>query len=172
MSLNLNQVIIAGNLTRDPEIRTLTESRMVTHFTIANNRRWKGNDGVQHEEVNFIDCEAWARTAEMVGQYLTKGSPCIVIGRLKQDSWTDKEGGGKRTKLKVVVENVQFVSGRPKSDDSDTSDESAVSADLAPTSEPQRPPVRTQRNSAREAGPNSRRSTPHSTTAVADEPPF
>lgn len=112
MALSLNHVIIGGNLTRDPEARNVGADKMVVNFTIANNRSHKKPDGTVVEEAIFIDCEAWARTAEMVGQYLTKGSPCIVVGRLRQDNWVDKESGTKRTRLKLVVENVQFLGGR------------------------------------------------------------
>lgn len=173
MGLNLNQVIIAGNLTRDPEIRSLAEGKMVCVFTIANNRKWKGQDGTLHEEATFIDCEAWARTAEMVGQYLTKGSSCIVLGRLKQDSWTDKESGGKRSKLKVVVENVQFIGGRPNrgegGEGAETSgDAMEETATVAATAEPKR----AQRPMARDGGQSYRPAATRNGTAVLDEPPF
>lgn len=165
MSLNLNHVIISGNLTRDPEIRQLAEGKMVTHFSIANNRKWKGNDGIQHEEVNFIDCEAWARTAEMVGQYLTKGSGCVVLGRLKLESWTDKEGG-KRSKLKVVVESVQFVGSRSKGEDG-MDEASETGATSAPSDT-----KRTQSAVARASGSPQRPTAARAGTAVLDEPPF
>jgi len=165
MSLNLNQVIISGNLTRDPEIRSLAEGKMVTIFSIANNRKWKGNDGIQHEEVNFIDCEAWGRTAEMVGQYLTKGSGCVVLGRIKFESWTDKESV-KRSKLKVVVETVQFVGHRPKGDDGqDEANEAAPS--LTPPDAKRTQPASTR------APTSPLRPAAARTGAVAmDEPPF
>ena len=165
MSLNLNQVIISGNLTRDPEIRQLAEGKMVTNFSIANNRKWKGNDGTQHEEVNFIDCEAWARTAEMVGQYLTKGSGCVVLGRLKLESWTDKEGG-KRSKMKVVVESVQFVGSRPKGDEG--MDEAS---DAAPTATPS-DTKRAQPSVTKSSGSPLRQAAVRAGTATLDEPPF
>jgi single-strand DNA-binding protein len=111
MSLNLNTVTLAGHLTRDPELRPVGE-KSVAVFSVAINRRWKSNDGEQKEETTFVDCEAWGRTAELIGQYLVKGSACYLEGRLKLDSWQDKEGQ-KRSKLKVVADNVQFL-GRPR----------------------------------------------------------
>ena len=112
MSLNVNTVILAGHLTRDPEMRSLTGEKVVVNFSLAINRRYKGNDGEIKEDSTFVDCEAWGRTAELVGQYLAKGSAAYVEGRLKLDNWQDKDGKN-RSRLKVVVENVQFV-GPPK----------------------------------------------------------
>ena len=115
MSLNLNQVSLAGHLTRDPEVKQLAAQKTVAVFAVAVNRRWKTPDGEQKEEVTFVDCDAWGRTAELVGQYLTKGSPVYVSGRLKSDTWEDKEGK-KHSRLKVVVDSIQFLpSGNNKS---------------------------------------------------------
>lgn len=111
MSLNINNVTLAGNLTRDPELRN-AGGKSVCQFGIAINRKWKGKDGEAKEEAIFVDVEAWEKTGELVSQYLAKGSPCYIEGRLKLDSWEDKDGG-KRTKLKVVATNVQFL-GTPK----------------------------------------------------------
>jgi single-strand DNA-binding protein len=111
MSIALNTVLLAGHLTRDPQLKVLAQERSVAAFGLAINRRSKGQDGETKEEVTFVDCEAWGRTAELIGQYLTKGSPCFIEGRLKLDSWQDKEGA-KHQRLKVVVEQVQFL-GRP-----------------------------------------------------------
>jgi len=105
----MNNVQLIGNLTRDPEVKMLGGDRAVASFAIAINRRWKSADGESKEESTFIECEAWARTAELVGQYLTKGSKCLVQGRLKMDSWEDKTTGEKRSKLKVVAEQVTFL---------------------------------------------------------------
>lgn len=113
MSFNVNTVILAGHLTRDPELRPLAGDKVVVHFTLAINRRYKGADGELKEDSTFVDCEAWGRTAELIGQYLAKGSGAYVEGRLRLDSWQDKDGKN-RSRLKVVVENVQFI-GPPKS---------------------------------------------------------
>jgi single-strand DNA-binding protein len=113
MPLNLNHVTLAGHLTRDPEVKNLSGQKTVAVFGLAANRRWKTPEGEQKEEVTFVDCEAWGRTAELIGQYLAKGSPAYVEGRLKTDAWEDKEGH-KRSRLKLVVDSVQFL-GTPKS---------------------------------------------------------
>lgn len=108
MSVNVNTVIIAGNLTRDPEVKVLGGDRSVANFSLAINRRFKGSDGKVKEEVVYADCEAWGRTAELIGQYLTKGRGCLVEGRLALDQWRNKEGQP-RSRLKVVAEGVQFL---------------------------------------------------------------
>lgn len=126
--LNLNSVSLAGHLTRDPEVRIITGDRSVASFALAINRRYKAQDGEFKEETTFVDCEAWGRTAEIVGQYLTKGSPVYVEGRLRLDSWQDKEGQ-KRNRLKVVADNIQFL-GRGRSA------EGAPGAAGAPAEEP------------------------------------
>src|SRR5215207_7480286 len=108
-----NKVILMGNLTRDPQMRYIPSTNTpVVDFGIAVNRRFKGGNGEDREEVTFIDCSAFAKTAELINQYFTKGKPIFIEGRLKFDSWEDKQGGGKRSKLTVVVENFQFVGGR------------------------------------------------------------
>jgi single-strand DNA-binding protein len=111
MALSLNRVMLAGNLTRDPQVRFLASEKAVAEFGLAINRRFKDKDGQNKEEVTFVDVETWGRTAELVGQYLTKGRACYIEGRLKFDSWEDKEGQ-KRSKLKVVADNVQFLDSR------------------------------------------------------------
>ena len=108
---NLNNVQLAGNLTRDPELRN-AGGKSVCAFSLAINRQWKDKSGEKKEDVTFVECEAWERTGELVSQYLSKGSSCFVEGRLKMDTWEDKDGG-KRSKLKVVAMNVQFT-GTPK----------------------------------------------------------
>jgi single-strand DNA-binding protein len=124
MSLALNTVILAGRLTRDPEVKTLPGDKAVVSFSLAINRRFKGADGELKEEVTFVDCEAWNRLAELVGQYLVKGSGCYLEGRLKLDSWQDKDGKP-RSRLKVVAETVQFMD-KPKAKDGATSEDDTV----------------------------------------------
>lgn len=108
MAGSFNKVVLMGNLTRDIEIRNAGNAS-VGNFGIAVNRKYKTQGGEQREEVTFVDCEAWGRTAEVMSQYLSKGRSVFIEGRLKLDQWDDKNGGGKRSKLSVVVENFQFV---------------------------------------------------------------
>lgn len=109
MSLNLNRVLIAGNLTRDPQVRFFANEKAVAEFGIAINHKSKDANGQTKEDVTFVDVECWGRTAELAGQYLTKGRGCFIEGRLKFDQWDDKESGQKRSKLKVVADNIQFT---------------------------------------------------------------
>lgn len=112
--LNINKVMLAGNLTRDPEVRMLNEKSAVANFGLAINRRYKDKNGEKKEETTFVDAECWGSTAENVGKYLTKGSPCYVEGYLKLDQWDDKATGQKRSKLKIVADTVQFLSDTAK----------------------------------------------------------
>jgi single-strand DNA-binding protein len=105
----LNKVILIGNLTRDPESRATPKSS-VCNFSLAVNRQHHAENGQTQEEVTYVDFEAWGKIGEMVQKYLRKGSSCLAEGRLKLDSWEDKASGQKRTKLKVILENVQFLS--------------------------------------------------------------
>ncbi len=106
---SFNKVMLMGNLTRDVEIRHTPSNTAVGNFGLAVNRKYKTQSGEQREEVTFVDCEAWGRTAEVMAQYLGRGRPVFIEGRLKLDQWEDKNGGGKRSKLSVVVENFQFI---------------------------------------------------------------
>ncbi len=117
MSVSVNKVILAGNLTRDPQVKFLPSEQAVANFGIAINRKYKKGSELM-EEVTFVDIECWGKTAELVGQYLTKGRACLVEGHLKLDQWDDKDGGGKRSKLKVVADGVQFLdSGKGERDE-------------------------------------------------------
>ena len=131
MALNLNRVILAGNLTRDPQVRFLANEKAVAQFGLAINRRFKDANGQQKDETTFVDVEAWGRTAELVGQYLTKGRGCFIEGRLKLDSWDDKESGQKRSKLRVVADNVQFTDSKGAEIRSDGAPRAAASGDRA-----------------------------------------
>jgi single-strand DNA-binding protein len=109
---NLNKVLLMGNLTRDPEVRYTPKGTAVTELGIAVNRIYTGENGEKREEVTFVDVTVWGRTAENVGEYLRKGRPVFIEGRLQLDSWEDKQSGQKRNKLKVVADNVQFLGSR------------------------------------------------------------
>ena len=109
---SVNKVILVGNLTRDPQTKQLPTQTMVTEFGLAMNRKFRTQAGEDREEVTFIDCAAFGKTGELINQYFTKGKPIFVEGRIKYDSWEDKQGGGKRSKMSVIVENFQFIGGR------------------------------------------------------------
>jgi len=108
---SFNRVVLIGNLTRDPEVRYLPSGAPVATFGLAVNRRYTSKEGERKEEVDFFDIETWNKTAEMCSEYLNKGRAVLIEGRLKQDRWDD-ESGNKRTKLKIVAQTVQFLSGR------------------------------------------------------------
>jgi len=108
----LNKVFLIGNLTRDPELRVTPKGTAICQFGIAVNRQFKDESGATRDETTFVDIEAWGKQGELVAKYLTKGSPAMVEGRLKFDQWEDKTSGQKRSKLKVVLDNVQFLSTR------------------------------------------------------------
>ena len=109
---SFNRVTLMGNLTRDPQIKQLPSNTTVADFGLAMNRHYKTQSGEDREEVCFIDCSAFGKQAEVIGQYCRKGKALFVEGRLKYDQWDDKTSGAKRSKVSVVVENFQFV-GRP-----------------------------------------------------------
>ena len=108
----LNKVFLIGNLTRDPELRVTPKGTAICQFGIAVNRQFKDESGATRDETTFVDIEAWGKQGELVAKYLTKGSPAMVEGRLKLDQWEDKASGQKRSKIKVVLDNVQFLSSR------------------------------------------------------------
>ena len=109
---NFNQVILLGNLTRDPQLKYLPNQTPVVEFGLAVSRKFKMQNGEEREEVCFVDCSAFGKQAEVINQYCQKGKSLLVEGRLKYDTWEDKQGGGKRSKHSVVVDNFQFLGGR------------------------------------------------------------
>src|SRR3954471_18635839 len=109
---NFNKVILAGNLTRDPQLRYLPSQTAVVDFGLAVNHKWRTPQGEDREEVLFIDCSCFGKQAETINKYCQKGKPILVEGRLKYETWDDKESGGKRSKHKVVVDGFQFLGGR------------------------------------------------------------
>lgn len=106
---SFNKVILAGNLTRDPELRYTPKGTAVAKIGLAVNRTWTGEDGQKKEEVSFIDVEAWGRQGEVIAQYMKKGRPLLIEGRLKLDTWEDKNTKQKQSKLKVVLESFSFI---------------------------------------------------------------
>ena len=108
---SFNKVMIMGNITRDIELRATPKGTSVADIGLACNRVRMGEDGQKIEEVTYVDVTLWGRQAELASQYLGKGKPVFIEGRLSMDTWTDKETGKQRSKLKVVGENMQFIGG-------------------------------------------------------------
>lgn len=104
-----NKVILMGNLTADPEVRTTPSGQSVTSFSLAVNRTFRGSDGNRREETSFINCTAWGNTGETIAKYVGKGRQLLVSGRLQQRSWEDKETGKRRSAIDVIVEEFSFV---------------------------------------------------------------
>jgi len=110
---SFNKVILMGNLTRDPELRYTPKGTAIAKIGVAVNRVWTNDAGEKKEEVTFVDVDVFGRTAENVGQYMRKGRPILIEGRLKLDQWDDKQTGQKKSKMGVVAETVQFLGGAP-----------------------------------------------------------
>lgn len=133
---NYNKVILAGNLTRDPELRYTPKGTAIAKIGLAINRSWKTESGETKEEVTFVDVDAFGRTAEVISQYLKKGRPILVEGRLRYETWDDKQTNAKRSKLGVVLENFQFLdSGRSEG----AAPARPAAASTAPTEAPPSP---------------------------------
>ncbi|MCX8090359.1 MAG: single-stranded DNA-binding protein [Verrucomicrobiae bacterium] len=113
---SFNKVILMGNLTRDPELRYTPKGTPVARLGIALNRVWTTETGERKEEVTFVDVDVFGRTAENVAQYMRKGRPILIEGRLRLDQWDDKQTGQKRSKLSVVAEAVQFLGAPPNNE--------------------------------------------------------
>lgn len=110
---NLNKVMIIGNLTADPEVRTTPRGASLTELRLAVNRVSNGpNDGERREETTFLDVTCWGRTGEIAAQYLAKGRPVFIEGRLQMDTWEDKQTGQKRSRIRIIAENLQLLGGR------------------------------------------------------------
>lgn len=109
---NYNKVILIGNLTRDPELRYTSSGTAIAKIGMAINRTWRDANGEQKEDVTFVDVDAFGKQAETLGKYMKKGKPIMVEGRLRLDTWEDKQTNQKRSKLGVVLENFQFLDFR------------------------------------------------------------
>src|SRR5438309_7447934 len=110
---SFNKVILLGNLTRDPEVRYTPKGSAVCDLGLAVNRVYTLDNGEKREEVTYIDVTLWSRLAEIAGEYLKKGRPVFIEGRLQLDTWDDKQSGQKRSKLRVIGEMMQLLGGRP-----------------------------------------------------------
>jgi len=139
---SFNKVVLVGNLTRDPELRYTPKGTAIAKIGLAVNRVWTNEAGEKKEEVTFVDVDVFGRTAENVGQYMRKGRPILIEGRLKLDQWDDKQTGQKKSKLGVVAENVQFL-GSSKDGESGGGGAPAAprAARPAPASVPSAPPA-------------------------------
>jgi single-strand DNA-binding protein len=130
---SFNKVMLMGNLTRDPQVKHIPSSNtVVAEFGLAVSRRYRTQAGEDREEVAFVDCTAFARQAETIAQFCTKGKALFVEGRLKYDTWEDKNTQAKRSKLTVVVENFQFIGGKGDAGGNGNGDEGQVGEALAP----------------------------------------
>lgn len=109
---NLNKVMLMGNLTRDPELRYTPKGTAVAEISLAINRVWQNEQNQKQEETTFVDVTLWGRQAELVQQYVTKGQPLYVEGRLTIDTWDDKDTGKKRSRMKVTGESIQFLGSK------------------------------------------------------------
>lgn len=112
MGLSINNVVIGGNLTRDPELKFLPDGTAVCNFNVAVNEKYTDKSGQKKESVCFVEVVAWKKTGELAAEYLRKGSPVVVEGKLAQDNWEDKETGKKRSKTKVTASKVHFVGAK------------------------------------------------------------
>jgi single-strand DNA-binding protein len=140
---NLNKVMLMGNLTRDPEMKYTPKGTAIANFGIAINRNYTTESGEKREEVTFVDLEAFGRTAEIIGEYFKKGRPIFIEGRLKLDTWDDKQTGQKKSKLRVIVDSFEFLGSREGGGGAGEPSESrpAGAGFKKPSQPPQRPPA-------------------------------
>lgn len=127
---SLNKVILIGNLTRDPEVRFTPNGTPVANFGLAINRKWTNKQGEKVEGVDYINIVVWGRLAELCGDYISKGSPVAVDGRLQSRSW-ETEDGSKRSTIEVVAENVQFLGRKPSERDNDFAPDNVEVGEIA-----------------------------------------
>src|SRR4051812_15961852 len=153
-----NKVILVGNLTRDPQLRYLPSQMAVVDIGLAVNHKYRTAQGEDREEVCFIDCSAFGKQAEVINQYCQKGKPILIEGRLKYETWEDKQGGGKRSKHKIMIDTFQFLGGRG---------EGGGGGGGAPAEEGEAPPQRQQQ--PQRPMPNR---APQARSAPAPEPPI
>src|SRR5579862_4213100 len=130
---NFNKVILAGNLTRDPELRYTPKGTAIARIGMAINRTWKTDTGETKEEVTFVDVDAFGRQAEVIAQYMKKGRPLLVEGRLKLDQWEDKNTHQKQSKLKVVLDGFSFLGSGRAGDVAVASESSRIRTATTPT---------------------------------------
>ena len=137
MARGFSKAILCGNVTRDPELRTTPNGAQVCSFSLAVNRVYKDASGTNQEEVSFFDITAWGKVGETIAQYAKKGTGMLVSGRLTQRSWEDKNGGGKRSRVEVVLEDFNFIGGGAGGDASGAASSSRKSNSAKTSSEPE-----------------------------------
>ena len=139
---SLNKTMLIGNLTRDPEVRYTPKGMAVCDISLAINHKYTTEGGEKKQDVTFIDCTAWGKTAELIGQYLNKGSSLYVEGRLTTESWEGKQTGAKRSRMKVTVEVMQFLGGsREQSAEPRQKQDRPISEQLKQRNQPSTPPA-------------------------------
>ena len=137
MARGFSKAIVTGNITRDPEMRSVSSGTQVCSFSVAVNRNFRASDGSQKESVSFIDCVAWGKAAEVICQYAKRGTGILVSGRLEQHSYETKEGQ-KRSRTEIIVEDFNFLSGRADGNSSYSSDGAQEEAsDVVPDDVPE-----------------------------------
>jgi single-strand DNA-binding protein len=151
---SFNKVLLMGNLTRDPQVKHLPSNTVVAEFGLATSRRYRTASGEDREETTFVDCAAFGRQAAVISQFCRKGKPLFIEGRLKFDSWDDKQSGAKRSKLSVVIENFQFIGGRDGA-----SGPGSTGADVFGNDRPWKAPAN-QPSTSTDAPPRKRRAKP------------
>ena len=132
MARGFSKAIITGNITRDPELRTTPSGATVCSFSVAVNRTFRDSSGNQQESVSFIDCSAWGKAGEIISQFAKKGTGIMVSGRLDQRSWEDKNSGLKRSRVEIVVEDFNFLSGIEREGGASRSEADQAASDIAP----------------------------------------
>ncbi|HEY8749161.1 MAG TPA: single-stranded DNA-binding protein [Tepidisphaeraceae bacterium] len=176
---NYNRIVLVGNLTRDPQLKYLPNQTPIVEFGLAVNHKYRTRDGQDREEVMFVDCSCFGKGAEVINQYCQKGKQLLVEGRLKYDTWEDKQGGGKRSKHSVFVENFQLMGSRdggggggggaPQNASYDDAGGEAP-APRAPQRAPQYPPP--QQNRPPQARPAPQQPAPQAEAPYGDEQQF
>lgn len=132
---SFNRVILVGNLTRDPEVKYTPGGTAVCTVGLAVNHKWTDKSGEKKEDVTFVDVDLWGRTAELAGEYLAKGRPVLIEGRLKLEQWVDKTTNANRSKLKVVGESMQFLGSRPAGGEAAESDPGSAGDGFQPSAD-------------------------------------
>jgi len=159
-----NKVILMGNLTRDPETRVTPNGSTICKIGLAVNRTYTGSDGERKEEVTFVDCDAFGKTAEIISRWMSKGKGILVEGRLRLDQWNDKTTGQSRSKLGVVIENFQFVGGRGEGENAGDG--------ASPSYESNTPPARQSAPQRQAAPQRAATPPPQDSSSFDDDVPF